>query len=158
MSMRLGMKCIVLILVLSTGCEKKLSESERIRKVAEATKKKAVPVEGTVLVDGRPQENVLVSLYKPDSAKPVPPNVLVPVGPVGKIAFSTYENGDGLLPGNYKLVFEWHKIKFRRSKQTIFDGPDKLNGRYSNPTKSEFLVQVVESQPQKDLKFELKSK
>ncbi len=154
--MRFGMSCIVLLSVLVAGCEKQLSENERIRKDAEKSRKKAVPVAGTVLVNSRPQEDVLVSLYKSDNPKPISPNVFIAAGPDGKFAFSTYENGDGLVPGDYKLTFEWHKITFRRA-EPVFEEPDKLNGRYSDPVKSEFQLQVVEGQPQKDLKFELKS-
>ena len=157
MSMRFGMICIVLMSVLVLGCQKALSENERIRKDAESSRKKAVRVSGTVLVDGKPQENVLVSLYKSDSPKPISPNVHIAAGPGGEFTFSTYENGDGLVPGDYQLTFEWHKIKFRRVKP-VFEGPDKLNGRYSDPAQSKFQLHVVENEPQTDLKFNLKSK
>lgn len=147
----------VCITILFIGCNPKMSETERIRHEAEKSRVKAVPINGVVLVDGKPQENILVSVYKEGQAKPLSPNVHVAASPDGRFSFSTYANGDGLVPGNYLLTFEWHKIRLRSSK-TLFEGPDKLNGRYSNPARSDFKLQVVENQAQQEIEFQLKSK
>ncbi len=151
MSNRAEYRSVLLVLLLA-GCGGGLSEQQRLEKIMGGEVKKVTPVSGTVLVDNEPQPRIAVLLYKADGSERIGT-----IGPVftaadGKFTFTTYKAGDGLEEGIYKLAFVGQH--YSKSKGN-FDGPDLLNGRYSDPVKSEFVLDVVEGSPQPNLKFEL---
>jgi hypothetical protein len=117
--------------------------------------KETIPVSGVVLADGQPAEGVTVRF--------------VPVGevdrdnytesqsmtdPEGKFAASTYELGDGIPEGEYKLTFTWGKLN---PVSMVFEG-DKFKGRYRDPAKSEYSVTVSPDSPVDLGTIELKTK
>lgn len=120
---------------------------------------KTVPVKGMVTVNGVPAGEVMVrfkSLAKPEGEAAIyaaNPTALTDAD--GTFAASTYEQGDGLAPGEYAITFEWKK--FDRLSNG-YSGPDRLGGQYSDPEKSEFKVTVTgdEEKPIEIGPYELK--
>ena len=111
-----------------------------------------VPCGGKITVDGTPTLGVFVTLYDKD-------NKIVDAIPVphtnenGDFTFSMYKIGDGIPAGTYKVTFEWCKIK-----RGDASGPDKLSGRYSDPEKSEFTLDLQPGKPQTKLSYALTTK
>ena len=93
------------------------------------------PVSGKVLVDGSPAAGLLVACL-PQEQSEINHRLTVMTDDQGMFSLGTYEAGDGLPEGTYKLTFEWI--------QGTMLGPesDKLKGAYSDPKKSEFTVAV----------------
>ena len=107
-------------------------------------------VSGIVNLDGTPTDGVNISLYGPTSGTSIK-NARTDRG--GKFCFTTYLECDGLEPGEYKLTF----MHVPKEKER---GPveDLLNGKYSDPKKTEFTLTVEKGKPQKNLKYDLTSK
>jgi len=97
------------------------------------------PVTGKILVDGVPAASLEVTCH-PQGGSEVnyPLNTLT--DEQGQFSLGTYESGDGLPAGEYKLTFEW--------LEGTMLGPttDKLKEAYSDPAKSEFTVTVKEGE------------
>ena len=55
-----------------------------------------------------------------------------------KFALATYEAGDGLPNGTYKLTFVWEEVSLVFQTKKI----DQLGGAYADPKKSEISVTV----------------
>ncbi|MCA9005909.1 MAG: hypothetical protein KDA70_11625 [Planctomycetaceae bacterium] len=111
---------------------------------------KTVPLTGTVLVDGKPEEGVTVSCHPVNGG--VNNRVLSGTTDAsGKVFISTYVSGDGVPPGEYTLTFKW-----------VEKGPgsekDLLKGRYTNPEKSEHKVTATEGQAADLNEINLKTK
>ena len=64
------------------------------------------PVTGKVLVDGAPAAGVLVGCH-PQGEASVKRQLTVYTDEEGAFSIGTYEAGDGLPEGEYKLTFEW---------------------------------------------------
>ncbi len=85
----------------------------------------AVQIKGTVTIDGNPAEGVKIILIDPEQLKKVVAARGFASGPSGttdeKGAFeiSTVKKGDGVVPGAYKIVFEW----FPGGTSSFFDDP-----------------------------------
>lgn len=62
----------------------------------------------------------------------------------GSFSISTYESGDGVPEGEYKVTFVWQDFNLMTRQ---YGGPDKLNKRYSDPKSTEFTINVKEGQP-----------
>jgi len=76
-----------------------------------------------------------------DTAKPTVSSTVTKEG--GTFSVSTYDEADGVPPGEYVLTFAWGEYNvFSRSYEA-----DKLKKRYVDPKKSEFRLTVVEGQP-----------
>lgn len=107
------------------------------------------PVKGEVFLNGAPADGVKVKLHPKASVEQgldpaADPGVLYGnVGKDGKVDFTTYERGDGVPAGDYKVTFEWTpKIKSTRADPVL--APDKLGGKYSDPAASEIGLAVGE--------------
>jgi hypothetical protein len=98
------------------------------------------PVKGQVLVDGAPANYLKVKLNSVGEAA-TPVDVSAFTDAEGKFMIGTYDGGDGAPAGEYKLTFEWGAINLFTGR---YEGPDKLNGRYSDAAKSEFPLTVKE--------------
>lgn len=99
---------------------------------------KTTPVVGTVMVDGSPTPAVIVTAHPdPGNSEAKVPLITATDGE-GKFAFATYQAGDGLPNGTYKLTFVWEEISlvFQTKKN------DHLGGAYADPKKSEISVTV----------------
>jgi hypothetical protein len=62
----------------------------------------------------------------------------------GTFKISTYESGDGVPEGDYKITFIWQNFNIMTRE---YSGPDKLNTRYSDPEKAEFKITVKKGEP-----------
>jgi hypothetical protein len=134
---RLAAGCFVAVLASIAGC----GEEQPYRKPTST-------VTGQVFVDGEP-----VPVATPLKVECHPLNGLDTEHPTfsssltgedGKFSISTYESGDGVPPGEYVLTFMWGKMNLISPS---YGGPDKLNGKYDDPEKSEHVLTVVEGLP-----------
>jgi hypothetical protein len=103
-----------------------------------------VRVRGTVLVNDLPAPQLTVKfnrLVPPEGQAEIyagQPAAMTDVD--GTFAASTYEQGDGVIPGDYAVTFEWLRYNFI---QNSYGGPDKLGNKYSDPAKSEIKFTVT---------------
>lgn len=96
-------------------------------------RKETIPVTGIISVDGKPVEGLRVICKDVAGIDPVRPSVSQCfTDKDGKFAISTYEAGDGVPPGDYQLTYLWGQFNMNMQ----YGGPDKLNDRYSDPSKS----------------------
>lgn len=109
-------------------------------------RKETFPVTGQVYVDGKPPDSpIAVKCHNVDGMDKERPTVSSAfTGEDGKFAISTYESGDGIPTGEYVLTFYWGK---RNPISMNYGGPDKLNGRYSDPKKSDIRITVLPGNP-----------
>lgn len=101
-------------------------------------------VSGVIVIDGQPPMSPVQLFCHPaqgmDTKLPSITNAIS--DPDGNFAFSTYESGDGVPPGEYTVTVAWKEFQ---AMQMSFGGPDRLNGRYSDPAKSEIKLTVTDS-------------
>ena len=135
--------CLSTVCVLA-GCSQK-----------DPNRKPTSPVTGTVYVDGQPAVGVQIMLTDTrgmDSAKPTVSTSITKEG--GAFSVSTYDESDGVPPGEYVLTFTWGEYDvFSRSYRD-----DKLKKRYIDPAKSETRITVVEGQPVEMGRIDLKTR
>ncbi|QDV32415.1 hypothetical protein [Tautonia plasticadhaerens] len=95
------------------------------------------PVRGSVLVNGEPAELMVVTFHNLDPA--APGNAGRPVGATdaeGRFELSTNADRDGAVAGEYAVTFFW-------SSSNTINAADRLGGRFTEPSRSEFKVRVV---------------
>lgn len=112
------------------------------------------PVTGRVVHQGQPAEGALVSLHPLDSKLPA---ALQPSGKVqadGAFSLTTYETGDGAPAGKYAATIFWPAPP-QSPIEAPDSGPDRLAGRYLDPQKSPWQVEISEG-PNELPTFELK--
>jgi len=107
-----------------------------------------IPAEGEVLVDGEPAYDAIV-VFHPNTPHHIPAGGTAAhsqgqVDAEGKFVVSTYERGDGLPVGEYKVSITWHE----RSGMSMRDygGPDRLKGKYKDPETTGFTLTVSEGE------------
>jgi hypothetical protein len=64
------------------------------------------------------------------------------VQPDGSFQVSTYGPNDGLPVGEYKVTITWKGTKVQMG-EVIDSGPDRLRGKYENPTKTPLRARVT---------------
>lgn len=98
---------------------------------------------GVVTVDGIPPDTPLqISCHDVQGIDAEHPTVSAALtGEGGKFEISTYESGDGVPVGEYVLTFEWKQLNLVTMN---FGGPDRLNNRYRDPSKSAVRFVVEE--------------
>lgn len=106
-----------------------------------------VPVTGVVLIDGQPQERVAVRAVPVQGETPTATTPSAFTNAEGGFSLSTYESGDGVPVGEYKLTFQWGQINLLSGRY----GGDKFEGKYDNPDKSEYQITVTEGSEPIDL-------
>lgn len=125
--------CVFAICIVA-GCGRQQQGPERLH---------TVPVHGSVMLNGVPAPRLTVkfhSLEKPEGASQIyaaHPSAMTEGD--GTFAVSTYEFGDGIAAGTYAVTFEW--LTYNRL-QNSYGAPDKLDGKYSDPEKTEYKVTV----------------
>ena len=105
-----------------------------------SNRKPTYPVSGQVVVDGQPAENLAVRAHQIegfDAENPTYASAFTDAE--GRFVLSTYEAGDGIPEGKYSLTFMWGKIN---PLSMAYGGPDRLKGRYTDPQKSEVVIDV----------------
>jgi len=129
--------CWVLAGGILAGCRK-----------ADAWKVKTYPASGTVIINGKPAEGVIVNFHP--IGKPTDIRESIPWGkvqPDGTYHLRTYQEGDGAPPGEYHVTLKW--------KPSPSSVADKLNHVYQDPEKSVWKFTIAPGQndlPQIELK------
>lgn len=145
--------CLV-ALIATAGCNTGKGDvsKERLEKMSGGNLKKVVPVSGTVTIDGKPEKNVNLYIYK--ASEPGAPLSTIRTKEDGTYCWSTYLSCDGLEPGDYMLGFEY--IPKPKKNDT---GKDEFKGKYKNPAKNaDYKLTVKEGAPMKDVNYDLKMK
>ena len=137
-----------ILLLAGCGGERDVSR-EQLEEMVGGELKETVPVSGKVSVGGVATEGVLIKAYP--EAGGIEPVTEIRTGPEGVYAWATYTEGDGLEPGKYRLTFT-HVPKEGKGKK---EGEDLLEGKYANPGKSEFTLEVKSGEPQTDVNYDL---
>ena len=132
------------LLLVSTGCDSRPG------------RKQTYPISGVVYVDGSPAANLAVRAHPTAGIDQKDPTVSSAfTDQDGKFTFSTFETGDGIPEGEYKLTFEWGEMNMLSMQ---YGGPDKLNSRYKDPETSKSVVKVGPDYPEDLGKIELTTK
>ena len=117
---------------------------------------KTYPVQGEIRVDGEPASGVLVTFRPQHESAAINFQTYAMSGAGGKFSATTYNAGDGLPEGVYKLTF-----RMDDSEPTSADDrtpKDRLKGAYSDPTTSTYEVSVVKGGKADVGVFELSTK
>ncbi len=111
----------------------------------EPYRKPTAPVSGVVTIDGKvPANPVKIATHPVGGMDQEHPSVShCMTGEGGKFQISTYETGDGVPEGEYRLTFQAGQMNLVSRSYT----GDLLNGRYSDPQKSEFTLTVAGTDP-----------
>lgn len=125
-----GFFCVCSLAVLVAGCSK-----------AGPPRKETFKVAGKVTVDGQPPGGpIQVGCHNVAGMDAAMPTVSqTETKDDGSFEISTYQAGDGVPAGEYKLTFVWQDFQLISRS---YSGPDKLNKRYSDPQKTEIAVTV----------------
>ena len=111
--------------------------------IAEDGRVPVYPVSGSVQHGGRPAEGAIVSFHPLDASAPSPLQPSGKVDAAGNFQLTSYESGDGAPAGKYAVTILWPAPP--KSPIDAPDaGPDRLNGRYLDPRKSPWQVEVIE--------------
>ncbi len=104
---------------------------------------KTVPVVGKVTVDGStvelPKQIRIRAFLVGGKESPTATEPGGTVNPDGTFSLSTYEAGDGVPVGEYKLTFQLGQQNLLRGR---LEGDD-FNGKYEDPEKSEYALTVT---------------
>lgn len=104
-------------------------------------------VTGTVNVDGAPAAFLRVVAVSSGATSQVPIESSALTSADGKFSLSTYESGDGVPAGTYKLTFYWGEMNLMNGQ---YSG-DKFKGRYADAAKSEVAVTVNDGSDAQDV-------
>lgn len=119
--------------------------------------KSTVRVTGKVLVDGvAPDTPIAVKAHPEGATDGAQPLSSGATGADGVFELNTYNAGDGVPVGEYKLTFVWAGLRLGGAALGG-GGTDKLGGQYADPKTSQFKFTVAESKDLLDIGvFELK--
>jgi len=107
--------------------------------------KQVFEIKGTVMVDGKPADQIQVALHDKaglDTKQPTYPQGFTDES--GKIRISTYVDGDGAPAGEYNVTFSWQEFNLMSRSYT---GPDKLNSKYSDPKTTTLSLSLGAGKP-----------
>ncbi len=105
--------------------------------------KPVFPVQGKVLVAGKPAAKALVIFHPLNDPDPKAPRPNAETGADGTFTLSTYTAGDGAPAGDYAVTVLWPEGT-ELTGGDADSGPDRLGNRYSNPQTSGLRAQVHE--------------
>jgi hypothetical protein len=147
---------LLLLSVVAAGCSGGSQSADlALNKAITATggtKGGVAKFSGKVTIDGKPpgemgRVRTLVILWDPKSTKgnKMPPYVACSED--GHFEFTSYETGDGVMPGNYIVCFLQLPGSFRFGGTSGWHGEDGLKNLYNDPDKNkenkEFVVDVA---------------
>ena len=106
-----------------------------------------VPVTGTVYVDGVPATKGTVSFLPAD---PMGNSASANIDESGHYEASTYEPGDGIKPGDYRIGVNINKKESTGNSQTgqIFPAVPLLSEKYMDPTQSGIKTTITDGEAQ----------
>jgi hypothetical protein len=108
-------------------------------------RKQTFPVKGQLVVDGQPpQSSIQIQCHNVAGMDTAMPTISQAIAhPDGGFEIATYQQGDGVPPGDYVLTFNWQAFN---AISMSYGGPDKFNGRYNDP-KSSTVKFTVKDRP-----------
>ena len=128
--------CLLLLLLSLSACGQ----------APQPYKKPTAVVTGLITIDGQPPGSPVKVYCHPvggmDQEHPSVSHCLSESD--GSFEISTYEKGDGVPEGEYKLTFMHGTFN---AVSMSYGGPDRLKGRYSDPAKSDIPLHVQGSAP-----------
>ena len=139
--------CAILLLA-GCGSERDMTK-EQLEEMVGSKLKETVPVSGTVSIAGTPAGSVNILAYAKGSG--MQSAVETRTAEDGTYCWATYQECDGMVPGEYQLAFT-HVPKEGKGKK---DGEDLLQGKYRNPTKNDFALVVESETPQTEVNYDL---
>ena len=150
MLFRLNSLLILIAALLISGCGSgtDLDEGD-LDKMAGGKRQETIAVSGKVSIGGTPASGITIFAYPKVGVKPVGETR---TKEDGTYCWTTYSSCDGLPAGEYRLTFVHAPEEGKGKKQ----GKDLLEGRYKDPTASEFSLVVVAGTPQTDVNYDLK--
>ncbi len=101
------------------------------------------PVNGKVILKGKPLANALVAFHPVDQSDPRATTCRATTGPDGTFTISTYAANDGAPAGEYKVTVECYQLK--GSGTSLEPGPNILPAKYSQPSTTDLSVRVAEN-------------
>ena len=108
---------------------------------------KVYPARGSAFFNGRPAAGAIVRVH---GVEPAVPRAVVQKD--GTFALTTYEAGDGVPPGRYRVSVYWR----RQGQEDGDEGPFLIPERYSRPESSGLEIEV-KAEPENNLSpFNLK--
>lgn len=112
-----------------------------------------------VTADGDPCGNALVVFHPRGEGKVNGPKPVATADDQGRFVLTTHVKDDGAEPGEYGVTIVWNQpekeSKFSLSGEGGGGGPDKLSGRYGDPSNPK-LTAVVEPGKENSFRFEVK--
>ncbi|GIW94367.1 MAG: hypothetical protein KatS3mg110_2408 [Pirellulaceae bacterium] len=126
--------CVTVVALVAGGCSRSSGPPRQ----------PTYPLTGVVTVDGQPAKEVRVAVHPAGATDPESAVATAFTDENGKFSLSTYESGDGVPEGEYVVTFMWGTIN---PFSFQYGPPDKLNGRYADPAKSQFRVKVEKGKP-----------
>ena len=109
---------------------------------ARTGRKPVYPVQGQVLVKGRPAANAQVTFHPVEGG----PDAVRPVGQVdeqGRLTLTTYAHGDGAPEGEYRVTVQWFLATRTRGGAEEYQSVNYLPARYARAETSGLRVTVV---------------
>ena len=113
------------------------------------------PVKGKVHVNGKPAQDLFIYLHPMDQNNPNAVRPFAQTNENGEFELNSYVTGDGAPLGEFIVTFDW-PMKSGTFKN-MFEGPDQLRGKYKQPDKSKFRINITK-QGQLLETFELSTK
>jgi hypothetical protein len=96
------------------------------------------PVKGTVRVNGQPAKDVQVIFFHTEGfdERTVVPTAWTQED--GSFVLTTFKSGDGAPAGDYEVKLLWPQYRRPRGG----DGPDRLQGRFADPKRSQLRAHI----------------
>lgn len=155
MNLRHTSLCLSLIICVA-GCGSDSSgdaSAARMTAMAGGQLKPVVPVSGKVTVDGTAAGGVTIAIHAAGGGPELRRTV---TKPDGSYTWTTYTADDGLEPGSYAVTFR--QMLRERRNDDFEPKDDKLAGKFVNPQKSKFKLDVAAGAPQTNVDYELTTK
>lgn len=121
-----------LLALFVTGC----GQGDSIKRV------KTTPVQGEVLFDGNPIPGALVVFHPASPGNNGAPPARATVQDDGVFHLTTYDSGDGIPPGDYKVTVEWRPLVENGGEFKA--GPNRLPEKYARPDTTDLVVNIAE--------------
>jgi hypothetical protein len=99
-------------------------------------------VETQVLFEGQPLPGAFVVLHPKANVDPKAISARGYVDAQGKLVPTTYEEGDGVAPGEFAVTVEYRPLV--QTVDGVSAGANVLPERYSNPQTTDLIIRVAE--------------
>jgi hypothetical protein len=128
---RLIRTALLLGMVAAVGCRRASPQFES---------RPTFPVEGRVLIEGKPAEGVQLFLHPLDSSQRGNPRGVTDTE--GRFRLRTYHDGDGAPAGEYTVTVYWPGPYDSKAAAEDQLPPDRLDGRFMNSKNSSLRATV----------------